>query len=115
MGRISEGSEAKLVPHIPFLIVLIHLFTTPTIDIKCSFIIIYMDVRLLIEDRSIFPSHFPTMSVVFRIFPSHFLPCPWSSLNCLPVLTGIHLPFMSSLTFLTSPIAARNVAGHSAT
>lgn len=70
MGRISEGSEAKLVPHISFLIILIHQFTTATIDIMCSFIIIYMDVRLLIEDRRIFPSHFPTMSVVFLELPS---------------------------------------------
>ena len=89
MGRIAEGSEAKGVssPNSTILIILTHLFTIPVIATKHSFIIIYMNVKLLAFNRLeiFFPSHYPT--------------CSWSSLIYLPVFTGLHLPFMSSLTF----------------
>lgn len=46
-----------------------------------------MDVKLLAFNR------------LEILFPSHYATCPWSSLNYLPVFTGLLLPFMSSLTF----------------
>lgn len=89
MGRISEGSETEGGSSHKFtiLIILTHLFTTLVINTN-NFIIIKVPRCQIVdiqEIRNRFPSHYPTMPMVFLELPS-------SIYQASP-------PFMSSLTF----------------